>query len=126
MSKEAVTTNTTSKEVALSGTSLRQQIFKNAKKPSRREYTFNGVTLEYVQPSIGSMYKTGGNDDGPTKAFIIKSMIYNSVAPGTDEKVFEESDYDAIMEMPATGELQDITRIITELLDLNVGEKAKN
>jgi hypothetical protein len=72
------------------------------------------------------MYSNGGNSEGPTKAFIIKSMIDNSVVPGTNEKVFEESDYDAIMEMPATGELQEVTRIITELLDLNVADKVKN
>lgn len=112
--------------VPLSGAEMRQQVFKNARKPLRRSYPFNGVTMEYVQPTIGSMYGGGGDSEGPTKAFIIKSMIDNTVVPGTNDKVFEVSDYDAIMEMPASGELQEITRIITELLDLNVPDKVKN
>lgn len=124
MSKETEAAAETTQALVVTGADLRQQIFKNAPKVKRQEYTFNGVALEYIQPTIGSMYKGGG--DGPTKAFIIKSMIDNSVVPGTDERVFEDSDYDAIMEMPATGELQEITRIITEMLDLGVGEKVKN
>jgi hypothetical protein len=127
MSKEAAVETPVEAEVrAVSSSELRQSIFKNAKKPQRRQYTFNGVQLEYVQPSIGSMYGKNENGDGPSKAFIIKSMIDNTVAPGTDDRVFEDSDYDAIMEMPATGDLQEITKIITELLDLKVDDKVKN
>lgn len=104
---------------------LRAKIFGNAKKPERREFTFNGIQLEFLQPAIGELYSANGsNSEG--KSFIVKAMIDNAVAPGTTDKVFNDADYDGIMEMPMSGDMASVAKIVTELFNIDVGEKAKN
>lgn len=114
----------TDEKVAVTGVDLRKDFFAKAPKVQRKPYTFNGVSLEFVQPTVGSLINKG--DDDTEKAFFIKAMINHTVAPGTDEKVFDMTDYDALLEMPANGDFQAFTKIVTELMQLNVDEKVKN
>ena len=104
--------------------SLRSQFFKNKKVIRRETYTFNGVKMEFVQPTVGDMLNK--QDSDTERAFFIRAMIQHSVVPGTDEKVFDDSDYEALLELPADGDFQAFTKIVTSLMDLNVGEAAKN
>lgn len=115
-----------SKAVAVSASELRSNIFANAKKPERRTFTFNGVQLEYVQPPIGKVFDPNKAGSADNKAFIVQSMIEHSVVPGTNDQVFEASDYDAIMEMPMSGEMSAVVKIVQELMDISIDDKAKN
>lgn len=108
-----------------SAAELRQGIFANAQKQQRRPFTFNGVQVEFLQPLVGSMFNQQ-SDDGDKKSFIIMTMIKNTVAPGTSDRVFEDTDYDSIMELPMTAEIQQVTTIVQELMNIGVGDKVKN
>ena len=104
--------------------SLRANFFKNKKAIRREEYFFNGTKLEFVQPTVGDMVNKSDSDT--ERAFFIRAMINHTVVPGTDEKVFDDSDYEALLELPADGDFQAFTKIVTSLMDLNVGDAAKN
>lgn len=95
---------------------------------------YNGIKIEIRQPSIGGRAeimrkcKTTFKDmDGEEREtfdmweFLTMAVIYCSYVPGTEEKVFEEGDYESIFESP-TGSF--IDEFSTELIKiLNVDEK---
>lgn len=110
----------------LSAAEVRSSIFAKAGQLERRPFTFNGVSLEFLQPKVGSMFNQTADESGEAKSFIVMTMIKNTVAPGTTERVFEDTDYDSIMEMPMTGEIQQVTTIINELMGIGIDDKAKN
>jgi hypothetical protein len=53
-------------------------------------------------------------------------LIGYSYVPGTDERVFDESDYDDLVNMPLNSSFQAAVRQISETLDLKVDDKVKN
>jgi hypothetical protein len=108
----------------VSGVDARKNFFANAPKIQRRLFEYNGVALEFVQPTVGSLVNK--SDDDTEKAFFIRAMINHTVVPGTNEKVFDMTDYDSLLELPADGDFQNFTKIVTELMNLNVDEKVKN
>lgn len=93
---------------------------------------FNGTKVEIRQPSyrerkeIMSRSKSGEGID--TFEFLIWSIIENTYLEGTNEKVFEDTDYDILMGKPAGGFIDKFGEVAANLMNVeeDVGEKAKN
>lgn len=103
----------------------RLKFFQAAEKVKQVPFTFNGVDMEFIQPTVGALMNRQ-NAEGDERSFLIRTLIENTVLPGTKERIFEDSDYDSLMEMPANGEFQTVMKILTNAMDLNVDDKVKN
>jgi hypothetical protein len=53
-------------------------------------------------------------DSGNMRQRIARMMINNTFVPGTSEKVFEEADFEGLMELPADGTYQALMTAITD------------
>lgn len=56
----------------------------------------------------------------------VLSVIYCTFVPGTDERVFSEEDYDALINQPAGGFVDDISTVAMDLMNAKPEEEAKN
>ena len=56
----------------------------------------------------------------------VLSAIYCTFVPGTDERIFEKEDYDALINQPAGGFVDDISTIAMDLMNAKPEEDAKN
>lgn len=106
--------------------SLRAEIF-SAKytKPKTINYTFNGVDLEWRQPTINAIQTARAEADEDAN-FMTTMIIEYSFIEGTNDRIFEEADRESLENMPFGGQWQNTLMKISEALDLNVEEKAKN
>lgn len=80
--------------------SLRDQIRKNvfdAKPEVRAVEDFFGSTVELRQPELGVVLNMRKDDE---TSQVARMLIDYTYVPGTDEKVFEEADVDAIQKIP--------------------------
>lgn len=103
---------------------LRASIFSTDKTQPRRELiTYNGVQVEFVVPTVKSISELQA-DEG--RNFIISAMIQCCVVPGTDETVFEEADYETMVNSPMTTDFSQCVHTINGLLNFGVDEKVKN
>lgn len=102
---------------------LRDKIFATENTTPRiRTFTFNGVDLEFRQPSmVGFM---NANDDGRNQLVVL--LIRNTFIPDTDELMFDDADYDMLSAMPMSTDIVKIIRSMNEVLELKVDDKAKN
>lgn len=113
----------TSEEKKPSRSELRDKIFATKNTTLKSEtYTFNGVLVEFRQPTtVGFME---ARDDGQNQ--LINLMIRNSFIPGTNERVFEDADFETLSNMPMSKDVIEIIRIMNDVMDLKVEEKVKN
>lgn len=84
------------------------------------------VTVEVRQPSLvqrNKLVKGAGDDQMRLVALLTISQVY---VPGTNERVFEETDYDSLLETPAGGFVDQFAEVAMELMNLNVEEQRKN
>ena len=86
--------------------------------------TYNGVELEWRQPSIKDIQEAEQDED--KRNFMVLMLIRYTYVPDTDEKVFEEEDYETLLNMPMNQSFQNAVRTISSTLDLKVEEKVKN
>jgi hypothetical protein len=102
---------------------LRTKFFE-ASKPKIAEFKYNGIDLEWRQPTIQqSMNEQEGNEG---KNFMVLMLISHTYVPGTNELFFEPDDYDTLCDMPLTGDFNNVTQKIAKLLDLGVDQKVGN
>jgi len=86
----------------------------------------SGFEVEVRQPTVGAQLDLIEQPD--QKKRMLRVFVDNVFVPGTNEKVFEEGDYEAMMLIPASGDYQKIMTAMTELMDLNKAttDAAKN
>lgn len=90
------------------------------------ELSWNGISFEWRRPTISQIQAArDANEDG-SRNFIVDMIIGYSFIEGTDEKLFDESDYETVINMPFSGEFQEIVTKIGSSVNMNVEEKAKN
>lgn len=110
--------------------SARAAIFASEEsKPKTAEVTFKGVKLELRQPTVTKFLASNTAKEGekPDMArTTIKMVIENAYLPGTNDLVFEDSDLDALAEMPMSGEFFTLINKMNELLDIKVEANVKN
>ena len=101
------------------------------KKFKRETVLIDGQAFEVRQPSLKERgdfrkkaMKISSDDDGKGQAdfdifeFQINAVISLTLVPGTDEKVFEESDREAFESSPAGGWFDQLAKVATELCNV--------
>lgn len=107
--------------------SLRAKIFSGSNSKKRSvTFNFNGVDLEWRQPSIREVQTAQADTGAGEGNFMTTLLISHTFIPGTEERVFEEADRDSLENMPFGGDWQRTIKSISDLLDLSVEDKAKN
>lgn len=95
---------------------IREQIF-SAKPNSKVIPLANGIKVEVRQPTVGDGLNMALMED--VKARVIRMFTDHIYVPGSDEKVFDVADAEALMELPNGGDYQLLTTTINDLMDLN-------
>ena len=105
-----------------------------AKKHFRKEIVeFNGQEFEIRQPTIKSRSElrakcTTVTKDGvsfDTFEFLVWSVIQNTYVPNTDERVFDDTDYNVLVENPTGGFMDKFSEIASKLLNVDTETKKK-
>lgn len=106
---------------------LRTAIFSGPQSRFRKEIVkFFGTDVEVRQPSLDLMLAAQQYED--RKEAIIRLIISFCYVPGTEEKVFEDGDKDALLQMPFCDDFTRINEVITRLTNIAVlvEEETKN
>lgn len=87
----------------------------------------DGIQIEVRQPSVGEMMSLTASDD-KKQDLMIHSIVENCYVPGTNERVFDETDIDGLRAMPFGDSWLLLTKALDELMDYKkqVQEEAKN
>lgn len=111
--------------MTLSREELRAGIFKGVTL-KRKDIKFNGADLQLIQPTVGQVLSLSSITD--SKQRIVKALVEYCVIPGTETRVFEDTDFDSLMAMPWTQDHVKIQESLTELMvgDTTVADAAKN
>jgi hypothetical protein len=84
----------------------------------------DGVQVEVRQMSIGQMLDTVNDPDN--KKRMANYLISCCFVPGTDDPIFEDSDFDVLMGLPAGGYYQKLMDAINaQLLPMELKEAGK-
>lgn len=68
--------------------------------------------IEVMAPKVGDMID---NMDAPSQRHRLARMLIDSCfVPGTSEKVFEEADFDSLMDLPSSGDYSALMAAITD------------
>lgn len=95
---------------------LRASFF--AAKPSSKMVKLaGGFEVEVRQPTVGEGLEMAMMED--VKSRILRMFTDHVYVPGTDEKVFDDSDAEILMQQPNAGDYKAIQEAINELMDLN-------
>jgi hypothetical protein len=100
---------------------LRAKLFSS--KPRSKIVAFNDVEVEVRQPPVKAILE--GTDNTDKRAAIVKLLISYCFVPGTNERVFEDADYDSILEMPFGNDWIALSSAIDSLIDINKEVKAQ-
>jgi hypothetical protein len=94
--------------------------------------TVNGVEVEVRQPSVKSrrdlMKRATDGGSVDLALFMVWGVIFNTYVPATNELVFDEMDFDALMEKPVGGFIDQLSEAASEMMnvDEDLENKAKN
>lgn len=104
---------------------LRAKVFSSENTVFKRKaLTYKGAELEIKQPSLEEV--TGMFDQPDSTSRAIYLLIHLAYIPGTDERVFEDTDFDTLKAMPYGPEMTDIQDMISEFFRGNAKEAEKN
>jgi len=103
---------------------IRAKVF--SAKPRSKVVMFNGVEIEIRQPNLKSILRNMERTDRQNS--VVNVLIEYAYVPGTNERVFDDTDFDGIMEMPFDNNFVEVSNAIDELTDLGkkIKEEEKN
>jgi len=101
---------------------LRGKIFAHRPLKSEIVHIF-GQDVEVRQPTLGQILDV--KEDPDRRKAIVRLMINYCFVPGTNERVFEEADFESIISMPFGDDLRLVNEAINKLTGIRV-EEAKN
>lgn len=94
-----------------------------------KEVTVCGIKVEVRQPSVKSrrdLFKRATIDGVmDSSEFMVWAVIYNTYVPNTEERVFEDTDYEALVERPVGGFMDQISESAAEMMNVEEGVEAK-
>lgn len=102
---------------------IRSQVF-SGKKFKKKEIDLFGEKVEIRQPTVGMVLAAQQEQD--RRKALVQMLVRYCYVPGTNERVFEETDFDAIMELPVGEWFTTLNNAIIELSDIDVGSAEKN
>lgn len=104
---------------------LRAKMFAQEQTERKREIVnFLGEDIEFRQPGVAEFLESQSDESG--RNFMIRLLIDHAYVPGTEEKVFEDTDYDMLLGLPMSGSFTAAISVIQKLFDLKVEDKVKN
>ena len=86
------------------------------------EMSWNGIDFEWRVPKISEIQKA--REGGEDRNFMVTLIMDHSFVDG--EKLFDEGDYEDLVNMPFTSDFQKIVTQINGAINLKSEEKAKN
>lgn len=81
--------------------------------------TLFGVEIELRQPTLGSIIDAKEDADAQTRT--VDVFVKYAYVPGTDERIFEDTDKAAILNWPFSDELLKVQEKIGELSGIDLG-----
>lgn len=103
--------------------SVRSAIFANAGKYRKETLSFFGTEIELRQPSLGAIIEA--KEAANSQNAIINTLIRYAYVPGTNVKVFEDADEEALRELPFGGDFIEVTKKLEVLTEVNfLGQKS--
>lgn len=102
---------------------LRDKIF-GSRNRKRIVIDILGEKVELRQPSLGDLMDA--REEKESKKVVARMIINYCYIPGTEERVFEDADVEAILALPFGEELVAIQNAISELTGVDVKEQEKN
>jgi hypothetical protein len=111
-------------EVHGSRDALRAALLASAK-PASKLLKFRGQKVEVRQPSVEAVLNQSKVDEEGRRSGPVDMLIQCLYVPGTNERLFEEGDRDALMNMPFSDELTDIFNTLTDLGKANFPEQKR-
>lgn len=105
---------------------LRAQIFQESnRKPKSKVVKFYGVDVEVRQPLVVDVLEDR-SDDGDKRIAMLRLAIKYSYVPGSDDRIFEDGDYDSLKTMPLDESFQNVFEAINTLSSINTKAQEKN
>ena len=105
------------------------------KKPEffSRKVQHDGHTFEIRQPSIRARKElrtrcTSIDEEGvkfDMFEFLVWAVIKNTYVPGTNELVFEDADYDTMLENPTGGFMDSFSEVAAEIVNVEISSRKK-
>jgi hypothetical protein len=95
----------------------------------RKVISFFDGEVELRQATLQSILEVRGDDTDDTEARTNRSvmmLIENMYVPGTDERVFDETDIDFIKGLPMGGDLARAMEVMTQMTSVNFQEPKGN
>ncbi len=107
---------------------VRADIF-SAKNKARKSKVIDlfGSPIEIRQPTVGeisALAKQASADEGAVGLAL--ALIAYAYVPGTNEKIFEDTDKDGILSFPADKWVDDLNKAIAEMTGVDLEEARKN
>src|SRR5712691_7039361 len=87
------------------------------RQPLAKEITFFGEKIELRQMLLSDVMKAKDAPDDQNR--LVRILIDYAFVPGTDEKVFEEGDVEALLAQPFGQDFVDLSNALTELTSIN-------
>lgn len=85
--------------------------------PEKRIVKFFGEDIEIRQPLLGDVLRSSDNTD--REAVVIDTLIKYAYIPGTNERVFEETDAEVFKTMPFGPDFLEVNRALEAMLTLD-------
>jgi len=83
---------------------------------------YKGIEVEIRQPSYKArkevMQRAMEGDKINTLEFLVWAVIENTYVKGTNERVFEDTDYDSLVEKPVGGFMDKFGEVAAELMNV--------
>jgi len=99
---------------------IRAQLIGTRHEAKRERVTLFGVEVDLRQPTLASILDAREEDDERTRTTDV--FLNYAFVPGTDERVFEEGDRDAILNWPFTEELMEVQIVIARLTGIDLAD----
>jgi hypothetical protein len=107
-------------DVKMTRAQIRAVLIGEKHKGKSSEIELFGVTIELRQPSLGDILKAREEEDVQRRTTDV--FINYSYVPGTDERVFEDTDHAEILKWPFTKDLIKVQEAIADLTGVDLAE----
>ena len=106
--------------IEVSRQSIRDALLGNVPLAKTEAITIYGIDIELRQPTLGAILDA--QDEADTKARSADMIIRFACVPGTDERVFEDTDRAMILNWPFGDDMMKLQTAITKLSGVNIDD----
>lgn len=99
---------------------MRAQLLGNVPRGKSELVTLFGVEVEFRQPTLGAILNASKEVDETSRT--LDMFINYAYVPGTNEKVFEDTDKEVILGWPFGEDLQEVQKAVLRLTGVDLAE----